>query len=136
MPTFCCEFTKLIQLSLTAISTFARFVSASGLDFNLVGKSFGISGANATFDYVIVGGGTAGLTLATRLAQNASNSVAVVEAGGFYETDNGNISTVPSTDTYFAGADPGDTQPLIDWGFVTVPQDASSCFIFHQQDHM
>lgn len=39
-------------------------------------------GTNASFDYVIVGGGTAGLTLATRLAQNGSFSVAVVEAGG------------------------------------------------------
>lgn len=55
---------------------------------------FGIPGTNATYDYVIVGGGTAGLSLATRLAEGNA-SVAVVEAGGLYETDNGNLSVVP-----------------------------------------
>jgi len=39
-------------------------------------------GVNGSFDFLVVGGGTAGLTLATRLAQNGSFSVAVVEAGG------------------------------------------------------
>lgn len=55
---------------------------------------FGVPGTDATFDYVIVGGGTAGLTLATRLAEG-NVTVAVVEAGGLYETDNGNLSVVP-----------------------------------------
>lgn len=40
-------------------------------------------------------GGTAGLTIATRLAQNGSFSVAVVEAGSFYELGNGNRSQIP-----------------------------------------
>jgi choline dehydrogenase len=31
---------------------------------NVPGNDFGISGDNATFDYVVVGGGTAGLALA------------------------------------------------------------------------
>ena len=64
-----------------------------GQDFNFIGNSFGIAGTNASFDYVVVGGGTAGLTIATRLAQ-ANHAVAVVEAGGFYEMDNGNLSVV------------------------------------------
>lgn len=33
-----------------------------------LGSSFGIPGANYTFDYLIVGGGQAGLTMAARLA--------------------------------------------------------------------
>lgn len=83
----------------------------------ILGSSFGVPGANATFDYVVVGGGTAGLTIATRLAENRSLSVAVVEAGGFYEIDNGNLSIIPAQAT-----SPRSSQPLFDWGFSTVPQ--------------
>ena len=36
----------------------------------LFSNHFGIPGENATYDYVIIGGGTAGLTLATRLAED------------------------------------------------------------------
>ncbi|KAI4228901.1 MAG: hypothetical protein LQ349_006474 [Xanthoria aureola] len=75
-----------------------------------------------TFDYVVVGAGTAGLTLAARLAEGSSYSVAVIEAGGYYEEDNGNVSVVPGYATQFSGTDPTNIQPLVDWGFVTVPQ--------------
>lgn len=78
---------------------------------------------NATFDYVIIGAGTAGLTVASRLAEHAL-SVAVIEAGGFYEVDSGNISVVPGYCTFYAGTDPKDTDPKIDWNFVTTPQAA------------
>ncbi|KAH9928307.1 GMC oxidoreductase [Fomitopsis serialis] len=37
--------------------------------------------ADKTFDYVIVGGGTAGLTIAARLLENTDSSVLVLEAG-------------------------------------------------------
>lgn len=90
-----------------------------------VTKSFGIPGVNATFDYIIVGGGTAGLTIASRLAANPSLSVAVIEAGGFYEADVGNTSVVPGYSTLYAGTDPADTNPLVDWGFLTEPQAVS-----------
>lgn len=67
-----------------------------------------------------MGGGTAGLTIAARLAENPSISVAVVEAGGFYEIENGNISQVPAYDiTYDI---PSSTPPPVDWGFTTEPQ--------------
>ena len=89
---------------------------------SILGSSFGTIGTNATFDYVIVGGGTAGLTMATRLASDPNISVAVVEAGGFYEVDNGNRSVVPGYANFYTGADPNNYQPLVDWGFVTVPQ--------------
>jgi choline dehydrogenase len=60
------------------------------LAFDPLGNSFGVPGVNATYDYIIVGGGTAGLAIATRLAENKSNTVAVIEAGNFYQIDNGN----------------------------------------------
>ena len=56
----------------------------------LYGNSFGVPGTNATYDYVVIGGGTAGLTIAARLAEDPDVSVAVIEAGGFYQQDNGN----------------------------------------------
>ena len=90
------------------------------------GSSFGVPGVNASFDYVIVGGGTAGLTVATRLAE-ASSSVAVIEAGGFYEIDNGNLSVVPGYCTFYTGTDISNTQPLVDWSFVTTPQTVRCC---------
>jgi choline dehydrogenase len=46
-----------------------------------------------------VGGGTAGLTVANRLAKH--NSVAVIEAGGFYEIENANFTQVPGNDVYY-----------------------------------
>lgn len=61
----------------------------------LIGSHFGIPDLPAVYDYVIVGGGTAGLVMARRLAADSSLTVAVVEAGGFYEQDNGNFSEIP-----------------------------------------
>ncbi|KAJ9360041.1 CAZyme family AA3 [Paecilomyces variotii] len=97
----------------------------------LLGSSFGLPGTNATFDYVVVGGGNAGLTIASRLAMNGSASVAVVEAGGFYEVDNSNLTVIPGSATYFTGSDPNNFQPLIDWGFNTVPQEYSANRVVH-----
>ena len=88
----------------------------------LLGTSFGIPGDNATYEYIIVGGGTAGLTLATRLAEQQSGRVAVIEAGSFYEIGNGNQSQIPASDGRYGGKAKDDWQPLVDWGYVTTPQ--------------
>ncbi|THV50043.1 hypothetical protein BGAL_0167g00060 [Botrytis galanthina] len=95
---------------------------AAQTQHRLRSSAFAIPG-NATYDYVVVGGGTAGLVIASRLAEIAS--VGVIEAGGFYEQDNGNYSIVPygslqmplvySTEDY-------PKQPLIDWDLFSVPQ--------------
>ena len=87
--------------------------------------SFGVSGVDATYDYVIIGGGTAGLAVASRLAENPNITVAVIEAGGFYEASDGNVSVVPGYCTVYAGTAPNDTDPLVDWGFITIPQTVS-----------
>ena len=86
----------------------------------LLGSSFGVPG-NATYDYVVLGGGNAGLTVAARLAENPAISVAVVEAGSFYELENGNLSQIPAYDTQWTGKDAGDVN-RVDWGFITEPQ--------------
>ncbi|KAH7139126.1 hypothetical protein B0J11DRAFT_424154 [Dendryphion nanum] len=77
---------------------------------------------DATFDYVIIGGGTAGLVLANRLSEDPSVQVAVIEAGTFYQVANPLLSSTPAGDVIWAGASPLDTNPLVDWNFVTSPQ--------------
>lgn len=113
---------SLISYLAVAAAELNLLTFADGGRGQLLGSTFGLPGTNATFDYVVVGGGTAGLTIATRLASNPAVSVAVIEAGGFYEIDNGNRSIVPGYSSFYTGADPTNYQPLVDWGFVTEPQ--------------
>ncbi|KIM96648.1 GMC oxidoreductase [Oidiodendron maius Zn] len=86
-------------------------------------SAFAVPGTDATYDYIVVGGGSAGLTIASRLAEFAS--VAVIEAGGFYEQDNGNQSVVPFLGLvmpFLATTEGYPKQPLMDWGLVSSPQ--------------
>jgi choline dehydrogenase len=86
---------------------------------------------DATYDYVIVGGGTAGLTLAARLSEDSSTRVAVIEAGSLYEITNPLLSSTPAGDVIFAGASPLDTNPLVDWNFLTTPQAGANDRVVH-----
>ncbi|RYO11758.1 hypothetical protein AA0121_g9704 [Alternaria tenuissima] len=93
----------------------------------LTGNSFGIPAQNSTFDYVIIGGGTAGSVVAARLVEDSNVSVAVIEAGGYADLVNGNLSRVPGYSDRFEDTDGGDwesgnRQPGIDWGFVSEPE--------------
>ena len=112
------------------VATLATFAQAAPTSSHIqarrvLGTSFGIPGDEATYDYIVVGGGTAGLTLATRLAEQQKGSVAVIEAGSFYEIGNGNQSQIPAFDGRYAGKDKDDWQPLVDWGYSTTPQAVS-----------
>ena len=72
------------------------------------------------FDFVIAGGGTAGLALANRLSESGLYTVAVIEAGGYYE-ELFPDAQIPGMDLLGVGMHPSVTSP-IDWGFVTTPQ--------------
>ena len=98
---------------------------ASHVQAALLGSSFGVPGDSVTYDYVIVGGGNAGLAVAARLVEQNAGTVGVIEAGSFYEISNGNLSEVPATDGFFAGKSLKDSQPLIDWNYATTPQKVS-----------
>ncbi|WP_395074194.1 GMC family oxidoreductase, partial [Hyphococcus sp.] len=65
------------------------------------------------FDYVIVGAGSAGCTLAARLSEDPSVSVCVLEAGG---PDDNPLIHAPIGFAFF-----GDKSPL-NWRFDTTPQ--------------
>ena len=90
------------------------------LSQGLLGSHFGRVDFPASYDFVVIGGGTAGLTVARRLAEN--NTVAVIEAGSFYEFDNSNLTEIPADASDYLGKDPSIQNPLIDWRQRTTPQ--------------
>ena len=69
---------------------------------------------DSPFDYIIAGGGTAGLVLAARLSEDEDIRVLVVEAGG----DRGNdpLILTPGLVTGVYGKDE------YDWNFLSTPQ--------------
>ncbi|KAJ7860375.1 GMC oxidoreductase [Mycena olivaceomarginata] len=67
-----------------------------------------------SFDYVVVGGGTAGLVVAARLVEDPTIRVCVLEAGEDI-TNNANAK-IPGFGMKNIG------QPEIDWGFLGTPQ--------------
>ena len=69
--------------------------------------------ANTVFDYIVVGGGTAGIVVATRLSEDSNVTVGLIEAGP-------PVFGEPAVDV------PGKMGQTIgtqyDWAFETVPQ--------------
>lgn len=77
---------------------------------------------DATFDYVVVGGGTAGLTLAARLSEDPNVQVAVIEPGTYYQITNPIAGEAPAGCVLWAGSAALPSNPLVDWNFITTPQ--------------
>ena len=73
-----------------------------------------IMSADQEFDFVIVGGGTAGLVVANRLTENPDNSVLVLEAGSDRLKDP--RITIPGLTAALYD------NPEFDWSFKSVPQ--------------
>ena len=67
---------------------------------------------NAAYDFIIIGAGTAGCVLASRLSENPNFSVLLIEAGG-PETV---ITDMPAEVWSVVGS------PEYEWGYYTVPQ--------------
>lgn len=68
----------------------------------------------STFDYLIVGGGTAGLVVAARLSKNPAVTVGVLEAGAAKLNDPNIL--IPGAYSKLVG------NPEYDWMWRTVPQ--------------
>ncbi|SCN92979.1 unnamed protein product [Fusarium fujikuroi] len=95
--------------------------AGDGLKVGHLGELGGIPGVDAEYDYVVVGGGTAGNTIGYRLAK-AGYSVAIVEAGPFLEISKPILATSPGGVTAGSGASLLDSNPLRDWRFTTTAQ--------------
>lgn len=113
---------SIAESSLASSSFFPPYASPGILTGNILGRP----GENRSYDYVIVGGGLAGSTVATRLIENTNATVAIIEAGSFYEISNGNWSQIPYYSRQYVGAALEDWQPQIDWGLITIPLAVSS----------
>jgi choline dehydrogenase len=70
------------------------------------------------YDYVVCGGGTAGLVIAARLTEDPNITVAVLEAGGNGLNDV--LIDAPNLFLQLWG------KPQYDWDYKTVPQVCSS----------
>ncbi|EMD62613.1 hypothetical protein GGP41_001888 [Bipolaris sorokiniana] len=92
-----------------------------GVTKTLLGSLAGTLGAKQSYDYVVVGGGTGGNTIAYRLAE-AGFTVAIIEAGGLYEFGKPVVGPAPLGDVIGVGSNPADSIPTVDYGLVTVPQ--------------
>jgi len=66
-----------------------------------------------TYDFIIAGAGSAGCTLAARLAEDPAVSVCLVESGGSGRSP---FVTMPAGNGFIFG------NPKFDWGFKSVPQ--------------
>ncbi|KAJ9264577.1 CAZyme family AA3 [Paecilomyces variotii] len=114
----------LATLSLALATPTGRNVT-DGLPDGLVpgnlGAIAGLPGVEETFDYIVIGGGTGGNAIGVRLAE-AGHKVAIIEAGEYYEIGEIVLASTPGGDIVFVGADITDSDPLVDWEFVTEPQ--------------
>ena len=76
-------------------------------------KFFTMAAINDVFDFVVIGGGTAGLVVAARLTENPNVNVVVLEAGDSYIGDP--RINLPAGWPALLGTE-------ADWNFKTTPQ--------------
>jgi choline dehydrogenase len=119
--------TRFIAAAVWASLALAAPAPASYEERDLLDPLASLSGvltSGLSFDYIVVGAGIGGLTIAKRLAEDTSVTVAVIEAGTLYEVVDPILSQAPAADTAFVGTD--ESLPTVDWGFFTNPDPASN----------
>lgn len=111
-------FSRQFQPIFSAISSIFQ---GNGLVQASLGTLRGFFGQDQEFDYVVIGGGTAGNAIGYRLAE-AGFKVAIVEAGTVFELSKPGFSTIPGFDVLFVGSGEYEAISAADWKFETAPQ--------------
>nr|AYV88989.1 glucose dehydrogenase [Tetranychus truncatus] len=93
------------QFMTVVASSFGPLAVPYSLDFTLSRT------INETYDYIIVGGGSAGATLAARLSENPNIRILLLEAGG----EENILSTIPIAAFLLQ-------KSTLDWSYQSVPQ--------------
>ncbi|KAH6903612.1 mala s 12 allergen [Coprinopsis sp. MPI-PUGE-AT-0042] len=105
--------TALAAMTMTGAAAVESHVHQfSKREFRLIGHDEVLK----SYDYIIAGGGLAGLVLASRLSENANTTVLVLEAGTSGDHRKRDIDTPAGT--YYASIVGSD----LDWRYVTVNQ--------------
>lgn len=103
------------------VETVDSTLQGDGFVDTTFGALQGVLGEDQEFDYIVVGGGTAGNGVGVRLAE-AGHSVAIVEAGGFYEAEKPVLGSTPGGSFLGIGSSSLDSFVTVDWGFQTEAQ--------------
>ncbi|KAA8614449.1 Choline dehydrogenase [Pyrenophora tritici-repentis] len=103
------------------LESLSSILSGKGLVQGVLGSVEGVVGVEKTYDYVVVGGGTAGNAIGVRLVE-AGYSVAIIEAGLYYQIGKPVLGSTPAGGIVGIGANPLDSDPIVDWVLMTEPQ--------------
>lgn len=105
---------KLIHGTLSIICVIIAVTSYILINMSNTLSSITTKSLNETYDFIIVGGGTAGSVLASRLTEDSNVTVLLLEAGGDY-TENP-LYHIPSTFGLLQ-------HTAADWAYYTEPQE-------------
>ncbi|KAL0572779.1 hypothetical protein V5O48_009192 [Marasmius crinis-equi] len=104
-----------VELVATVLS-FAVYVTCNPLVLHHAKRATYAGELQQSYDFVIIGGGQAGLTIASRLSEDSNTTVLVIEAGDSGQAVQDRISTPAFT--YLNGL----TKSEYDWSYTTTSQ--------------